>query len=88
MMGRIGSSENNIKKRETTLANLTHTDSYHILDIEIDRGIDTCSNGLCDFTEKDIPLFKYNEIPPFLHGNPYVVKGYRVCLPFSLCLKR
>ncbi|KAJ8319171.1 hypothetical protein KUTeg_004262 [Tegillarca granosa] len=87
MMGRIGNSENNIKKRETTHANLTHTDSYHILDIEIDRGIDACSNGLCDVTEKDIPLFKYNEIPEFLHGNPYVVKGYRVCLPFSLCLK-
>ena len=84
MMGRLGNVEN-IKNRQT---GLQKTLSYHILDIEIDHGVEACNSSLCDVSEKDIPLYKYTEIPDFLQGNPYVVHGYRVSLPFSLCLKR
>ena len=64
------------------------SNSYSILDVEIDTDIhEACSSGLCDATDREIPLFKYNEIPDFLQGNPYVVNGYRVSLPFNLCLK-
>lgn len=66
---------------------LVKRDSYQILDIEIDRGLEVCGPTLCDAHDKDIPLYKYSEIPDFLQGNPYVVQGYRAFLPFSLCLK-
>ncbi|KAK3090514.1 hypothetical protein FSP39_012414 [Pinctada imbricata] len=79
-MGRLGNTEN-VKNRQQ------RTPSYHILDIEIDHGIDSCNSNVCDVSERDIPLYKYHEIPDFLQGNPYVIKGYRVSLPFSLCLK-
>ena len=72
------SNVSHVKKRE----------SYQILDIDIDRGVEQCNSSICNVNEKDIQLFRYHEIPDFLQGNPYVVKGYRVALPFSLCLKR
>ena len=78
-----------VKNRQLSLGNQYAGDAYHILDLEIDHPIDsTCSAGLCDVAVTDIPLFKYHEIPDFMQGNPFVVKGYRVFLPFSLCLKR
>ncbi|XP_011432355.3 progestin and adipoQ receptor family member 3 [Magallana gigas] len=83
MMGRTGSTEY-VKNRQ----NLTRSaNSYHILDIEIDSNINACSNNICDVSHKEIPLYKYTDIPDFLQGNPYVIHGYRVMLPFSLCLK-
>lgn len=85
-MGHLGQYEN-IKNRQTS--HLARHDSYQILDIEIDHSLEsTCSSGLCDVTDKDIPLFGYSDVPEFLKGNPYVTSGYRVSLPFSLCLKR
>ncbi|XP_045213790.1 progestin and adipoQ receptor family member 3-like isoform X1 [Mercenaria mercenaria] len=85
MMGRQGPYEN-IKNRQTV--GITRHESYSILDIEIDESIEsTLSSGLCDLKEKDITLHKYQDIPEFLQGNPYVTEGYRVSLPFSLCLK-
>lgn len=84
-MGHLGQYEN-IKNRQTS--HLARHDSYQILDIEIDHSLEsTCSSGLCDVTDKDIPLFGYSDVPEFLKGNPYVTSGYRVSLPFSLCLK-
>lgn len=85
MMGRLGNSEN-VKNRQT----VHPSNSYSILDIEFntDADFDACSSGLCNATEREIPLYRYNEIPDFLQGNPYVVSGYRVSLPFNLCLKR
>lgn len=78
-----------IKNRQTSAIRSFESDSYHILDIEIDdHGIRACSNGVCDFNENNIVLLKYNEIPDFLKGNPYVLQGYRSMLPFSSCLKR
>lgn len=86
MMGRPGPWEN-VKNRQTT--GLVKRDSYQILDIEINESIEsTLSSGLCDLSEKDIPLYDYKDIPEFLQGNPYVTNGYRVSLPFNLCLKR
>ncbi|KAL4240114.1 Progestin and adipoQ receptor member 3 [Mactra antiquata] len=85
MMGRPGSYEN-IKNRQTGY--LSKSDSYSILDIEIDQSFENAlSSGLCDLKEKDIPLYDYKEIPEFLKGNPFVTNGYRVSLPFTLCLK-
>ncbi|XP_069123270.1 progestin and adipoQ receptor family member 3-like [Argopecten irradians] len=84
-MGRFGESVN--FRPLSTGQTLVKRDSYQILDIEIDRGIETCGTGLCNTQEKEIQLFKYSEIPDFLQGNPFVVKGYRAFLPFSLCLK-
>ena len=57
--------------------------SYEVLDIEIDHG---CGEAACG--TGPVPLYKYHELPSFLRGNPYVVKGYRSLLPFGLCLKR
>lgn len=83
-MGRHGNNEN-IKNRQA----VHQSNSYSILDIEIDtvNDLEACSSGLCDVSEREIPLYKYSEIPSFLQGNPYVVSGYRVSLPFNLCLK-
>ncbi|KAH3862539.1 progestin and adipoQ receptor family member 3-like isoform X2 [Dreissena polymorpha] len=76
----------NIKNRQGT--GLVKRDSYQILDLEIDQSIEsTLSSGLCDIGEADIKLHAYQEIPEFLQGNPYVTDGYRVSLPFTLCLK-
>ncbi len=63
---------------------------YEILDLEIDRG---CWDGSNEFlagrtADGTIPLFAYHEIPSFLQGNPYIIKGYRVLLPFSVCFQR
>ena len=58
---------------------------YDILDLEIEQGC----NGIChSMKHANIQLFKYQEVPIFLKGNPYVVNGYRCMLPFSLCCKR
>ncbi|XP_041362846.1 progestin and adipoQ receptor family member 3-like isoform X2 [Gigantopelta aegis] len=86
--GVVISGLDTVKNRLVSTGNQYADDAYHVLDLEIDRPLDsTCSTGLCDATVKDIPLFKYHEIPDFMQGNPFVVKGYRVFLPFSLCLK-
>ena len=86
MMGHLGQYEN-IKNRQT--GQLKRHESYCILDVEIDHSLEsTLSSGLCDVTSKDIPLYGYSDVPEFLKGNPYVTNGYRVSLPFSLCLKR
>ena len=86
MMGREGPYEN-VKNRQT--CGISRHESYSILDIEIDESLEnTLSSGLCDLKDKDITLHKYQDIPEFLQGNPFVTEGYRVSLPFSLCLKR
>lgn len=85
-MGRPGPYEH-IKNRQTNTLN--KSESYSILDIEIDESIEkVLSSGLCDLKERDIPLYDYKQIPDFLKGNPFVTDGYRVSLPFTLCLKR
>lgn len=84
MMGRTGNTEY-VKNRQNIARS---ANSYHILDIEIDSNINACSNNICDVSHKEIPLYKYTDIPDFLQGNPYVIHGYRVMLPFSLCMKR
>jgi len=42
----------------------------------------------CCLPSEPIPLFKYQDAPDFLHGNPFVVNGYRGKLPLVLCLQR
>ncbi|KAK3590940.1 hypothetical protein CHS0354_034511 [Potamilus streckersoni] len=84
-MGQYGQHDN-IKNRQLTCQRQDR--GFHILDVEIDHDLEsTCSSGLCDIKESDIPLHKYTDIPEFLQGNPFVTHGYRVALPFSLCLK-
>ena len=80
-----GDSESGIKSRGAG----TDRTTLEILDIEIDRGCESCQNNcLCHPENQPIPLYKYHEVPTFLRGNPYVLSGYRACLPFSLCCKR
>ena len=75
-----------VKNRQTT--GLVKWESYQILDKEIDQSLqNTLSSSLCDVSDKDIPLHTYSNIPEFLKGNPYVTDGFRVSLPFTLCLK-
>ena len=68
---------------------------FEILDLEIDRG---CNPSSCwenpqsflmgSAPANDIHLYRYHEIPSFLQGNPFIIKGYRAMLPFSLCYQR
>ena len=37
---------------------------------------------------KDMFLLKYNDIPHFLQGNPWITNGYRVSLPYQQCVLR
>ncbi|XP_064632146.1 progestin and adipoQ receptor family member 3-like [Lineus longissimus] len=90
-LGRYSEMENGVstssglKNRSSSSGDFARQDTYHILDVEIDRG---CGNGvLCSAESKKIELYKYNDIPGFLKGNPYVTQGYRAFLPFSACVK-
>lgn len=35
-----------------------------------------------------VPLYTYQQIPPYLKGNPHIVGGYRAHIPLGLCMKR
>lgn len=86
MLGRQGPYDY-VKNRQGS--GIAKCESYQILDIEIDQSIEsTLSSGLCDISDRDITLHNYASIPEYLKGNPYVTDGYRVSLPFTLCLKR
>ena len=77
------------------LRNQNCCEPYEILDLEIDRG---CNSSICwesrygfllgTSTRTAIQLYRYHEIPSFLQGNPFIIKGYRSLLPFSLCFQR
>jgi predicted membrane channel-forming protein YqfA (hemolysin III family) len=41
----------------------------------------------CSSASQHIPVYKYPEAPDFLHGNPFVINGYRGKLPLALCLR-
>ena len=43
-------------------------------------GSRTGSNG--------ISLYHYQDLPPFLQGNPYITSGYRAYLPTEMCIQR
>lgn len=77
-----------VKIRQTSQSKKAEI-KYHVLDIEIDdHGEAACSTGICEQYPEEIKLFRYSEIPDFLKGNPWVIDGYRVFLPFGLCVKR
>ena len=81
----------NVKNRQLSNRQETGSDTsvIHILDIEIDdHGVNACRSGICEHRMEEIQLLQYNEIPEFLKGNPWVIKGYRAFLPFGLCMKR
>ncbi|PVD37675.1 hypothetical protein C0Q70_00274 [Pomacea canaliculata] len=76
-----------VKIRQTSQSKKAEI-KYHVLDIEIDdHGEAACSTGICEQYPEEIKLFRYSEIPDFLKGNPWVIDGYRVFLPFGLCVK-
>lgn len=35
-----------------------------------------------------VPLYTYQQIPPYLRGNPHITLGYRAHIPVGLCMKR
>jgi len=49
---------------------------------------DVYGSCCCCVPSQPIPLFKYHDAPDFLHGNPFVIHGYRGKLPLVLCLQR
>lgn len=82
-------SVKNRQNRSLLASTQFEDDSYHIMDIEIDKkGLETCQTGLCNLDGQELVLLKYHEVPEFLRGNPYVVHGYRSLLPFNMCMKR
>ena len=72
----------------------SNAEPFEILDLEIDRGCNpsSCWDNPQDFLlgsqPNGIQLYRYHEIPSFLQGNPFILKGYRAMLPFSLCYQR
>ena len=46
------------------------------------------SSTTCTIAPFGIPLYTYQEVPPFLKGNPYITEGYRAHLSPELCAKR
>lgn len=79
---------NLIKNRQASRQQTDTSSVIHILDLEIDdHGANVCRTGSCEPHMDEIRLFQYNEIPDFLKGNPWVVKGYRAFLPFGQCMK-
>ncbi|XP_003382442.1 PREDICTED: progestin and adipoQ receptor family member 3-like [Amphimedon queenslandica] len=34
-----------------------------------------------------VPLYNYQQIPPYLKGNPYIFGGYRAHIPIGLCMR-
>lgn len=72
-------------KRNVTPNSSQGNGTFDFLDLEIERN---CLPVCQDFGKRpSIPLFRYQDIPHFLQGNPYVTGGYRSMLPFSLCCK-
>ena len=67
-------------------ANRRKPDGAYGLEIQSQSGfgLHTC----CGCPSQPIPLYKYHNAPDFLHGNPFVIQGYRGKLPLVLCLQR
>lgn len=80
--------EGGVKVRHLTSSTANGHPKLEILDLEIDQACNSCGSICQPTTNSDVILYKYNDIPTFLKGNPYVVGGYRVLLPFSGCCKR
>lgn len=74
------------------MRNFVTRELYSILDISIG---DMCGAGdgikgkvpWCCCCGSEVPIYKYTDTPEYLHGNPYVVSGYRVQLSFLHCVK-
>ena len=84
-----------VKSTDTKFANDKKSyleSSAYILDISRQRTFDVYTKPncccCCYFPSRRIPLFRYQDAPNFLHGNPFVVYGYRGKLPLVLCLQR
>ncbi|ESO94939.1 hypothetical protein LOTGIDRAFT_144778 [Lottia gigantea] len=50
------------------------------LDVEI------CNYGKTDYSG-NVRLYDYRDIPNFLSGNPFILRGYRANLPISTCIR-
>lgn len=74
-----------------------------MVDVEKGRGVSDLVTPLQQFIDRDssssitgnntglsnvIPLYHYQDLPPFLQGNPYITSGYRAYLPTEMCIKR
>jgi len=66
-----------------------HSESRYRLEISRRKTLELYTNCYCCcFPSQPIPLYKYHDAPDFLHGNPFVIHGYRGKLPLVLCLQR
>lgn len=43
---------------------------------------------LAQKTSYGVPLYSYQQVPPYLKGNPHITFGYRAHIPVGLCVKR
>jgi len=73
--------------RSSDVSNHRKSSAGSVYKLEISRR-STLGICCCCFPSKPIPLFKYRDAPDFLHGNPFVIHGYRGKLPLVLCLQR
>ncbi|XP_013387641.1 progestin and adipoQ receptor family member 3 [Lingula anatina] len=84
-MGMPVDYKSNLKSRNVSQSSSGADTVYVFMDIEIDRG---CQAAVCtSIGKEDIQLYKYNEVPEFLQGNPYVRDGYRAFLSSNACIK-
>ena len=81
-------------RHRCTANHLPSPNSYEILELDVDPTMCVgmcCSSELPRWTNdkhSKLPLYKYNEIPEFMKGNPYLLHGYRGQMNTQFCLKR
>ena len=70
-------------------ANYKKSDSANRFEIRRQNGFGTYTGCCCcSFLSQPIPLYKYHDAPDFLHGNPFIIHGYRGKLPLVICVHR
>ena len=69
-----------------------HSPTGQILSRETSQKTTNDDNVICNGpytrTTFGIPLYMYQDIPPYMKGNPYITCGYRADIPTDMCVKR
>jgi len=73
----------------SAFANYRKSGSANSFEIRRQNGFGVYADRCCcSFPSQTIPLYKYHDAPDFLHGNPFVIHGYRGKLSLALCVQR
>jgi len=83
-------AERQVKPMEAgAFANFKKSGSASSFEIRRQNGFGVYTGCCCSsFPLQPIPVYKYHDAPDFLHGNPFVIHGYRGKLPLVLCVQR